>query len=55
MQQQTLGFKYFLTSRLNQDLIENTFSIFRQRGGFNRNPTASTFRTSFNFKLHTTS
>lgn len=49
-QQQNLGFKYLLTSRLNQDIIENTFSVFRQRGGFNRNPTARTFRTSFRFQ-----
>ncbi|KAL4126560.1 hypothetical protein QTP88_010781 [Uroleucon formosanum] len=49
-QQQQLGFKYLLTSRLNQDVIENTFSVFRQRGGFNRNPTARTFRTSFRFQ-----
>lgn len=49
-QQKNLGFKYLLTSRLNQDIIENTFSVFRQRGGFNRNPTARTFRTSFRFQ-----
>ncbi|CAI6351887.1 unnamed protein product [Macrosiphum euphorbiae] len=49
-QQKNLGFKYLLTSRLNQDIIENTFSVFRQRGCFNRNPTARTFRTSFRFQ-----
>lgn len=49
-QQKNLGFKYLLTNRLNQDIIENTFSVFRQRGGFNRNPTARTFRTSFRFQ-----
>lgn len=32
-QQQHLGFKYLLASRLNQDIIENTFSVYRQRGG----------------------
>ena len=49
-QQKIESFKYLLTSRLNQDIIENTFSVFRQRGGFNRNPTARTFRTSFRFQ-----
>lgn len=45
--QNNLGFKHLLTSRfrLNQDDIKNTFSGFRQLGGFNRNPTARTFRT----------
>jgi len=51
-QQKNLGFKYLLTSRLNQDIIENTFSVFRQRGDFNRNPTARTFRTSFRFQAN---
>jgi len=50
IQQKNESFKYLLTSRLNQDIIENTFSVFRQRGGFNRNPTARTFRTSFRFQ-----
>jgi len=45
-----LGFKYLLTSSLNQVIIENTFSVFRQRGGFNKNRTARTFRTSFRFQ-----
>ncbi|CAI6355384.1 unnamed protein product [Macrosiphum euphorbiae] len=49
-QQKNLGFKYLLTSGLNQDIIENTFSVFRQREGFNRNPTARTFKTSFRFQ-----
>jgi len=47
LQQKELGYKYLLTSRLNQDILENTFSIYRQRGGFNNNPTVRTFRTSF--------
>jgi len=50
IQQKNESFKYLLTSRLNQDIIENTFSVFRQRGGFNRNLTARTFRTSFRFQ-----
>jgi len=36
-----------LTARLNQDAIENTFSVFRQKGGYNNNPTARTFRITF--------
>jgi len=38
---------FLLTNRLNQDVIENLFSIFRQRGGYNKNPTSKTLRTSF--------
>jgi len=38
---------YLLTSRVNQDALENLFSAIRQRGGFNRNPTVKTFRSSF--------
>lgn len=32
---------------MNQDSLENLFSVFRQRGGYNKNPTAKTLRTSF--------
>lgn len=35
-QQCELGYTYLLTSRFNSDVIENTFSVFRQRGGYNR-------------------
>lgn len=35
-EQLKLGFTYMLTGRLNSDVIENTFSVFRQRGGYNR-------------------
>jgi len=35
-QQYELGYTYLLTSRFNSDVIENTFSVFRQRGGYNR-------------------
>lgn len=41
---------YILTGRLNQDPLENLFSTFRQRGGYNRNPTCRTF--SGLFKSH---
>lgn len=45
--QKKYNFEYLLTARLNQDFLENTFSIYRQRGGYNKNPTARTFRTTF--------
>jgi len=35
-QQKLLGYNYLLTNRLTSDVIENTFSVFRQRGGYNR-------------------
>lgn len=38
---------FILTNRLNQDALENAFSIFRQKGGYNKNPTSRTIRTSF--------
>ncbi|KAL4121023.1 hypothetical protein QTP88_013608 [Uroleucon formosanum] len=38
---------FILTNRLNQDTLENLFSIMRQKGGYNKNPTARTIRTSF--------
>lgn len=40
--------EYFLmTNRLTQDPLENFFSIMRQKNGYNKNPTARTFRCSF--------
>ncbi|CAI6356302.1 unnamed protein product [Macrosiphum euphorbiae] len=38
---------FFMTNRLTQDPLENLFSIIRQRNGYNRNPTARTFRCCF--------
>ena len=35
---QTCGFKYLLTSRVNQDCLENLSSIIRRRGGLRDNP-----------------
>jgi len=35
-EQDDLGFNYLLTRRLNSDVIENMFAVFRQRGGYNR-------------------
>jgi len=35
-----------LINRLNQDALENLFRVMRQEGGYNKNPTARTIRTS---------
>lgn len=40
-------FPYFLTGRLNQDALENLFSRYRQKGGYNRNPTVTSFMATF--------
>lgn len=42
---------YILTRKLNQDIIENLFARFRQKGGYNRNPTAKVLRTIFRSNL----
>jgi DNA transposase THAP9 len=38
---------FIMTNRLTQDPLENFFSVIRQKNGYNRNPTARTFRCSF--------
>src|SRR5277367_1465594 len=38
-----VGYKYILTSRLNQDKVENLFGIVRQSCGSNDHPTPSEF------------
>lgn len=38
---------FLLTNRLNQDPLENMFSIVRQKNGYNKNPTARVFRSCF--------
>lgn len=35
-EQKKMGYHYLLTRRVNSDVIENMFSVFRQRGGYNR-------------------
>lgn len=35
-----------MTNRLSQDMLENLFNIFRQKGAYNKNPTLRTIRTS---------
>lgn len=41
------GKLFLLTSKLNQDPLENYFSIVRQKGGYNKNPTVRMFRLTF--------
>lgn len=41
------GFKYFLTKRVQQDCLENLFSVLRGRGGFRDNPDPQQFRADF--------
>ncbi|KAL4103435.1 hypothetical protein QTP88_018812 [Uroleucon formosanum] len=40
-------FFFIMTNRLTQDPLENFFSIMRQKNGYNKNPTARTFRCCF--------
>lgn len=35
-EQKKVGYSYLLTRRVNSDVIENLFSVFRQRGAYNR-------------------
>ena len=44
---QNSGFKYLLTNRLNQDCLENVFSILRSKGRFRDNPDPQQFRAAF--------
>jgi len=41
------GLTYLLTYKLNQDHLETFFSALRSRGGFNDNPSAKQFETSY--------
>lgn len=46
MNQHISNKEYFLmTNKLTQDPLENMFSIMRQKNGYNKNPTARTFRS----------
>lgn len=42
--------RYTLTTRFNQDMIKNLFSVIRQKGAYNSNPTTRVYRTSFRLK-----
>ncbi|XP_025192284.1 uncharacterized protein LOC112592447 [Melanaphis sacchari] len=45
---QVVNKKFFLlTNRLNQDPLENMFSIMRQKNGYTKNPSARMFRSCF--------
>ena len=44
---QTYGFKFLLTNRLNQDPLENHFAIIRGLAGFRDNPNPKAFKASF--------
>ena len=46
---------YLLTSRLNQDLIENLFGNLRARGAFNDSPTAMQIRPNLQYAILTNS
>nr|CAI5821173.1 unnamed protein product [Callosobruchus analis] len=46
------GVKYFLTSCLNQDPLQNLFSVIRNRGGYNPQPTAGEFRIALQHNMH---
>ena len=41
------GVKFLLTRQLNQDSLENLFSIIRQKGGFRDNPSPKHFKQTF--------
>jgi len=41
-----------LTSRLNQDPLENCFSVVRNRGGYNPQPTVKQFRVALQHNMH---
>jgi hypothetical protein len=41
------GVSFLLTSRLNQDALENFFSLIRSRGGHRDNPDSVHFKTAF--------
>lgn len=41
------GFQFLLTKRLNQDCLENVFSLIRSKGGFRANPDCCQFLSAF--------
>ena len=43
------NFQFTLTSRLNQDCIENLFSIIRGKGGHRDNPDPQQFKDAFKY------
>lgn len=47
-----LGVKYLLTGFLNQDPLENFFSVIRNRGGYNPTPTVRQFRLEIQHNMN---
>jgi hypothetical protein len=47
------NYSFLLTGRLNQDPLENLFSVLRQKGGYNRNPTVRTFQAALKSNMIT--
>ncbi|XP_031338009.1 uncharacterized protein LOC116175207 [Photinus pyralis] len=45
-------YKYMLTSRINQDPLENFFSVIRNRNGYNAQPTVKQFRIALQHNMH---
>lgn len=43
---------FLLTSRLNQDPLENFFGVVRQRGGYNPTPNTQSFRLAMQHNMH---
>ena len=43
------NFQFILTARLNQDCVENLFSIIRGKGGFRDNPDPQEFKDAFKY------
>jgi hypothetical protein len=43
------GYQYVLTRNLQQDDLENLFSVLRMKGGWSKNPTSREFRHNFKF------
>ena len=41
------GYDYIITNRLNQDAVENLFSIIRAKGGSRDHPTPNQFRSAY--------
>nr|CAI5835256.1 unnamed protein product [Callosobruchus analis] len=46
------GVKYFVTSCLNQDPLENLLSVISNRSGYNPQPTAREFRIALQHNMH---
>ena len=43
----SIGFRFLLTNQLNQDCLQNLFSVLRRKGGFRDNPNPQQFQADF--------